>query len=523
MGKEAVYHNHQKNKKNIPKKQLLKSLSMLATLSTITGAVSFTEANVQVEEVQAKGFISKKPILSKPKPSTSKPKPSTNKPGSSKPSSSKPSSGKPTPGSTGTSGKPSVSKPSNNSGGVTGVNKPGSNSSNKPNQPNNKPSKPDKDTSNPDQGGLKKPTSSNKTPDKDTNKPDKDTSRPDKNNNQNSNKDDGVNSDKEKPKIDGEEYDDLRPKPSAGDRVLQGVSVLGDIGSIGFLVMGVAQMIQSESQLQLQKQLQDQAIAAEEKLLEKQHEHDKEMQDRYYAYEAAMQGAQGGIIPGELVEIEIDGKKVKGTYDEHGNFHLEDGSGYVDKDGNYHLADGSGYYDAEENFHYSDGTGYLDKDGKFHQSDGSGYFDKDGNFFPSDKSGYYDKEGNFFPSEDSSDNSDIGDENDYIEADGEDFNRHRRTSYGGYFEDDNIEDSVQVFRSKNHEPTVYSQSDRFEKFIENGIFTHKELQGIKENILAGRLNFSLIEYMYEELDLLTYEQAEASLEMLKYYTENGSL
>ncbi len=283
--------------------------------------------------------------------------------------------------------------------------------------------------------------------------------------------------------------------------------------SAGFMVSSVVSAIQTAESMKLQEKLQAESIAAQEKMQQKQMDHEKEM---LRAQEAMNSLSQGGS----------EQTDADGYYDEDGNYHFNDGSGYLDKDGNFHLADGSGYYDKDMNFYYSDGSGYLDKDGNYFLSDGSGYYDKDGNFYPSDGSGVYDKDGNFTPSEDGGNNID---EDEIVDERFEDAvllekneDSKRRSTYAMYYEDvDYDNNDITKFETGVSEARTLKNKDRFEKFIDEGILTYRQLQAIKENIEGGRMNFFMIEYMYEQ-DILTLDQSNAALEMLEYFQSNGS-
>ena len=291
---------------------------------------------------------------------------------------------------------------------------------------------------------------------------------------------------------------------------------------VGFLVSGIAGAVQAAESAKLQEKLQKESIEAQQKMQEKQHEHDREMLKAQEAMYAAQQGNS------DEVNQESGEETDDGYYDKDGNFHLSDGSGYVDKDGNFHLSDGSGYYDKDMNFHYSDGTGYLDKDGNFHLSDGSGYYDKDGNFYPSDKDGHYDKDGNYVEDYESSDED--SEDEEYEEDDRfedavlieKNTDDSRKSTYAVYYEDasESYDEEI-LYENGVSRARVLEHQDRFEKYISDGTFTHRELQSIKENIEAGRMNFFTIEYMYEQ-DIFSLEQSNAALEMLQYFQTKGS-
>ena len=312
--------------------------------------------------------------------------------------------------------------------------------------------------------------------------------------------------------------------------------------SLGFVVSGVVGAVQTAESLKMQEKLQAEAILAQEKQMEKQHKHEIEMLKAQQAMQEAQQQQQiEEIVDGSDLNTEIDsdtgndlstgtnsnagqqsvnGQMTTGTYDEEGNFHLSDGSGYVDTDGNFHLADGSGYYDKNMSFYYSDGTGYLDKNGNFYLSDGTGYYDKDGNFYPADKNGYYDKDGNFVE-----DAGEFGDEVDERYEDavliGKNTDESRRSTYSSYYKDFSDSDDEELYETSSLEARTLENQEYFENYISEGVFTHRELQSVKENIESGRMNFFTIEYMYEE-DIFTLDQANAALDMLQYFQTHGS-
>ncbi len=293
---------------------------------------------------------------------------------------------------------------------------------------------------------------------------------------------------------------------------------------MGFTVSGVVGAVQTAESMKLQQKLQEEAILAQEKQMEKQHEHEREMMKAQQAlYEMQQQQNKengSGTDSGDGGQSGSCDDGLMGTYDENGNFHLSDGSGYIDKEGNFHLADGSGYYDKDMNFYYSDGTGYLDKDGNFHLSDGSGYYDKDGNYYPTNKDGHYDKDGNYIEKDGESDYEDDDNQDKIVLEKNTDVSR--KSTYSAYYEDISDSDNEEkLYEASTSKARSLSNQDYFESYITDGVFTHRELQSIKENIASGRMNFFTIEYMYEE-DMFTLDQANAALDMLKYFQTSGS-
>ncbi len=356
------------------------------------------------------------------------------------------------------------------------------------------------------------------------------------------------------------------------------MGIIGLVSTVAFLGTSVAGILQGERSLEAQRELQEEAIKAQQQLAENQ-------QREEYEKLAAQLG--GTYDPDKGVIILPDGSTLNvvtgivtypdGSWvDQNGNLHLP-GGGTIDKDGNDKgviiLPDGStlnvvtgivtypdgSWVDQNGNLHLPgggtidkdgninlDGIGTIDKDGNLVLEDGSGHFDSDGNFHPSgeintvkgvsggvgfggmyigtidkdgnlvleDGSGHFDSDGNFHPS---------GEINTVKGVSG-------GVGFGGMYIDTSFGGMKVSNQSGNYGSKAYDKGAYDEAFaksqshssVEEGIFTAREYDAIVNLILSAKLNENIAKQM-EKDGQLTSDQLEVVLKLLNNFNSSGKI
>ena len=268
------------------------------------------------------------------------------------------------------------------------------------------------------------------------------------------------------------------------DRFGKIVGIIGLVSTVAFLGTSVAGILQGERSLEAQRELQEEAIKAQQQLAENQ-------QREEYEKLAAQLG--GTYDPDKGVIILPDGSilnVVTGivTYpdgswvDQNGNLHLP-GGGTIDKDGNINL----------------DGIGTIDKDGNLVLEDGSGHFDSDGNFHPSGEINTV-----------KGVSGGVGFGGMYID-----------TSFGGM----KVSNQSGNYGSKAYDKGAYDEAlakSQSHSSVEEGIFTAREYDAIVNLILSAKLNENIAKQM-EKDGQLTSDQLEVVLKLLNNFNSSGKI
>ena len=268
------------------------------------------------------------------------------------------------------------------------------------------------------------------------------------------------------------------------DRFGKIMGIIGLVSTVAFLGTSVAGILQGERSLEAQRELQEEAIKAQQQLAENQ-------QREEYEKLAAQLG--GTYDPDKGVIILPDGSilnVVTGivTYpdgswvDQNGNLHLP-GGGTIDKDGNINL----------------DGIGTIDKDGNLVLEDGSGHFDSDGNFHPSGEINTV-----------KGVSGGVGFGGMYID-----------TSFGGM----KVSNQSGNYGSKAYDKGAYDEAlakSQSHSSVEEGIFTAREYDAIVNLILSAKLNENIAKQM-EKDGQLTSDQLEVVLKLLNNFNSSGKI
>ena len=268
------------------------------------------------------------------------------------------------------------------------------------------------------------------------------------------------------------------------DRFGKIMGIIGLASTVAFLGTSVAGILQGERSLEAQRELQEEAIKAQQQLAENQ-------QREEYEKLAAQLG--GTYDPDKGVIILPDGSilnVVTGivTYpdgswvDQNGNLHLP-GGGTIDKDGNISL----------------DGIGTIDKDGNLVLEDGSGHFDSDGNFHPSGEINTV-----------KGVSGGVGFGGMYID-----------TLFGGM----KVSNQSGNYGSKAYDKGAYDESlakSQSHSSVEEGIFTAREYDAIVNLILSAKLNENIAKQM-EKDGQLTSDQLEVVLKLLNNFNSSGKI
>ena len=270
-----------------------------------------------------------------------------------------------------------------------------------------------------------------------------------------------------------------------GSKLGTAATVLGVITSLGFLGSTIYGIIQGTQSIDQQRQLQEEAIKAQEQLA------DKQTREQYEKLALQLGGkydhATGTIIlPDGSVMYVLTGivKHPDGSWtDQNGNLHMPDGSGSIDKDGNINI----------------DGVGKVDKDGNIILEDGSGVIDKDGVFHPS---------GNISAIKGISGGAGYGGM--YID-----------TQFGGT----EVINQSSNYGSKAHDKAEYDAimtKTSSHASVKNGVFTSKEYDSVVNLILSSKLSRPMAETMKED-GKFTDAQFEVVLELLNLYETSGKI
>ena len=268
------------------------------------------------------------------------------------------------------------------------------------------------------------------------------------------------------------------------DRFGKVMGVIGLVSTVAFLGTSVAGILQGERSLEAQRELQEEAIKAQQQLAENQ-------QREEYEKLAAQLG--GKYDPDRGVIVLPDGSELNvvtgivthpdGSWvDQNGNLHLP-GGGTIDKDGNINL----------------DGIGTVDKDGNLVLEDGSGYFDSDGNFHPSGEINQV-----------KGVSGGVGFGGMYID-----------TQFGGM----KVSNQSVNYGSKAYDKNAYDEAlskSQSHSSVEEGIFTAREYDAIVNLILSAKLNENIAKQM-EKDGQLTSAQLEAVLKLLDSFNSSGKI
>ena len=268
------------------------------------------------------------------------------------------------------------------------------------------------------------------------------------------------------------------------DRFGKVMGVIGLVSTVAFLGTSVAGILQGERSLEAQRELQEEAIKAQQQLAENQ------QREEYEKLAAQLGGTydpdRGVIVLPDGSELNVvtgivthpDGSWV----DQNGNLHLP-GGGTIDKDGNINL----------------DGIGTVDKDGNLVLEDGSGYFDSDGNFHPS---------GEINTVKGVSGGVGFG-------------GMHLDTQFGGM----KVLDQSGNYGSKAYDKNAYDEAlakSHSHSSVEEGIFTAREYDAIVNLILSAKLNENIAKQM-EKDGQLTSAQLEVVLKLLDSFNSSGKI
>ena len=268
------------------------------------------------------------------------------------------------------------------------------------------------------------------------------------------------------------------------DRFGKVMGVIGLVSTVAFLGTSVAGILQGEKSLEAQRELQEEAIKAQQQLAENQ-------QREEYEKLAAQLG--GKYDPDRGVIVLPDGSELNvvtgivtypdGSWvDQNGNLHLP-GGGTIDKDGNINL----------------DGIGTVDKDGNLVLEDGSGHFDSDGNFHPS---------GEINTVKGVSGGVGFG-------------GMHLDTQFGGM----KVLNQSGNYGSKAYDKNAYDEAlakSHSHSSVEEGIFTAREYDAIVNLILSAKLNENIAKQM-EKDGQLTSAQLEVVLKLLDSFNSSGKI
>ena len=156
---------------------------------------------------------------------------------------------------------------------------------------------------------------------------------------------------------------------SGGGKFSKVMAVFGVLTTGAFLATSIVGILQGQQSLEAQRQLQNEAIQAQQDLI-------KNQQREEYEKLAAQLG--GKYDPETGVIILPSGSKLNVTT---GIVTHPDGS-WTDANGNLHMPDGSGVIKPNGNIQIN-GVGTIDKDGNLVLNDGSGHYDPQGNFHAS--------------------------------------------------------------------------------------------------------------------------------------------
>ena len=269
------------------------------------------------------------------------------------------------------------------------------------------------------------------------------------------------------------------------DRFGKIMGVIGLVSTVAFLGTSVAGILQGERSLEAQRELQEEAIKAQQQLAENQ------QREEYEKLAAQLGGTydpdRGVIVLPDGSELNVvtgivthpDGSWV----DQNGNLHLPDGSGTIDKDGNINIG----------------GVGTIDKDGNLVLDDGSGYFDSDGNFHPSGEINQV-----------KGVSGGVGFGGMYID-----------TQFGGM----KVSNQSVNYGSKAYDKNAYDEAlskSQSHSSVEEGIFTAREYDAIVNLILSAKLNENIAKQM-EKDGQLTSAQLEVVLKLLDSFNSSGKI
>ena len=263
------------------------------------------------------------------------------------------------------------------------------------------------------------------------------------------------------------------------------MGVVGLLSTVAFLGTSIAGILQGQQSIDVQRQLQEDAIRAQEELA-------KNQQREEYEKLAAQLG--GTYDPDRGVIVLPDGSELNVVT---GIVTYPDGS-WVDQNGNLHLPDGSGTIDKDGNINIG-GVGTIDKDGNLVLDDGSGYFDSDGNFHPSGEINQV-----------KGVSGGVGFGGMYID-----------TQFGGM----KVLNQSGNYGSKAYDKNAYDEAlskSQSHSSVEEGIFTAKEYDAIVNLILSAKLNENIAKKMGED-GQLTSDQLEVVLKLLDSFNSSGKI
>ena len=272
---------------------------------------------------------------------------------------------------------------------------------------------------------------------------------------------------------------------SGGGKFSKVMAAFGVLTTGAFLATSIVGILQGQQSLEAQKQLQQEAIQAQQDLMNNQ-------QRQEYEKLAAQLG---------------------GTYDpETGVIILPSGSKLNVMTGIVTHPDGS-WTDANGNLHMPDGSGTIKPNGDV-QINGVGTIDKEGNLVLNDGSGHYDPQGNFHAS---------GQLNSVIGIAG-------GAGYGGMYTDTRYGGTDVINQSGNYGKKAYDGITHEEAHskasahlsVERGIFTAKEFDSIVNLIISAKLNKPMAERMTKD-GQFTSEQLQVILDLLDIYEKNGKI
>ena len=272
---------------------------------------------------------------------------------------------------------------------------------------------------------------------------------------------------------------------SGGGKFSKVMAVFGVLTTGAFLATSIVGILQGQQSLGAQRQLQNEAIQAQQDLI-------KNQQREEYEKLAAQLG--GKYDPETGVIILPSGSKLNVTT---GIVTHPDGS-WTDANGNLHMPDGSGVIKPNGNIQIN-GVGTIDKDGNLVLNDGSGHYDPQGNFHASGQL-----------------NSVIG------IAGG--------AGYGGMFTDTKYGGTDVINQSSNYGKKAYDGITHEEAYskanahssVEKGVFTAKEFDSITNLIISAKLNKPMAEKMTQD-GQFNNEQLQVILDLLDIYEKNGKI
>ena len=272
---------------------------------------------------------------------------------------------------------------------------------------------------------------------------------------------------------------------SGGGKFSKVMAVFGVLTTGAFLATSIVGILQGQQSLESQRQLQNEAIQAQQDLI-------KNQQREEYEKLAAQLG--GKYDPETGVIILPSGSKLNVTT---GIVTHPDGS-WTDANGNLHMPDGSGVIKPNGNIQIN-GVGTIDKDGNLVLNDGSGHYDPQGNFHASGQL-----------------NSVIG------IAGG--------AGYGGMFTDTKYGGTDVINQSSNYGKKAYDGITHEEAYskanahssVEKGVFTAKEFDSITNLIISAKLNKPMAEKMTQD-GQFNNEQLQVILDLLDIYEKNGKI